>query len=279
VSVLAIRELSLGIPAEGVVVPILDRVSLSIDAGRIQGLAGESGSGKTMTGRAVMGLEPKGSILDGAIELDGVALLGPERKKNLTRLRGSDMAMVFQDPSTSLHPMLTVGSQMTDHVRRHLGLDRREAAARAVALLDRVGIPGPEAALKRYPHEFSGGQRQRIAIAGALACEPKLLIADEVTTALDVTVQAGILRLIRHLADDMGLAVLFISHDLGVISALADDVAVMQDGRIVEAGGREAVFTDPQHAYTKALLASLPGAAGGLESREDLFRIDLTKDL
>jgi ABC-type dipeptide/oligopeptide/nickel transport system ATPase component len=279
VTVLKIDRLSLALPADGEVLPILDEVSLAIGAGEVQGLAGESGSGKTMTGRAVMGLEPKHARLSGVIEVDGVPVLGPDRARQLARLRGSHMAMVFQDPSTSLHPMLAVGSQLTDHVRRHLGLSRRAATEHAATWLGRVGIPEPEAALRHYPHEFSGGQRQRIAIAIALACAPKLLIADEVTTALDVTVQAGILRLIRRLADELGLAVLFISHDLGVISALADRVAVMQAGRIVEAGARETVFTEPQHDYTKALLASLPGATGGLASREDLFRIDLLRDL
>lgn len=278
-SLLDIQHLGLVIPTEGEDRTILRDVNLAIEPGRIQGLAGESGSGKTMTGRCVMGLLPRDARLSGQITVADTPLTGPDRPARLRQLRGRVMAMVFQDPSTSLHPMLNIGSQLTDHVRRHLHLGRREAAARAVNLLGRVGIEGPAAALKRYPHEFSGGQRQRIAIAIALACEPQLLIADEVTTALDVTVQAGILRLIRSLADEMGLAVLFISHDLGVISALTDDVAVMQHGAIVEAGPRQDVFLRPQHPYTRALLASLPGATGGLATREDLFGIDLLEDL
>ncbi|MDR2566305.1 MAG: ABC transporter ATP-binding protein [Bifidobacteriaceae bacterium] len=277
-TVLEIRSLGLVIHSEGRDIPILEGVSLAIQQGQILGLAGESGSGKTMTGLSVMGLEPKNSTLTGAITVDGAVITGPDRKRRLAELRGSHMAMVFQDPTTSLHPMLTIESQLTDHARLHLGLDRAAARDRAAELLRRVGIDRA-GSLKRYPHEFSGGQRQRIAIASALMCSPKLLIADEVTTALDVTVQAGILRLIRGLAEELGLAVLFISHDLGVISALADDVAVMQRGAIVEAGPRLQVFTEPEHAYTKALLASLPGAKGGLASREDLYRIDLKKDL
>jgi ABC-type glutathione transport system ATPase component len=278
VSVLDIDQLSLVIHAQGRDLPILENVSLAVEPGQVLGLAGESGSGKTMTGLCVMGLEPRNSTLTGAITVGDTAVTGPDRKRRLAELRGARIAMVFQDPTTSLHPMLTIGSQLTDHARRHLRLDRAAARRRAAELLERVGIDRP-GTLKQYPHEFSGGQRQRIAIASALMCSPQILIADEVTTALDVTVQAGILRLIRQLTEDLGLAVLFISHDLGVISALADDVAVMQRGAIVEAGARLQVFTEPRHAYTKALLASLPGATGGLASREDLFRIDLRKDL
>jgi ABC-type dipeptide/oligopeptide/nickel transport system ATPase component len=277
-TVLQIDQLSLVIHTSGGDNPILDGISLSVEPGKVLGLAGESGSGKTMTGLCVMGLEPKNSTMGGTITVTDTVVTGARRKQNLMKLRGSNMAMVFQDPATSLHPMLTIGSQLTDHARRHLSLSRRAARALAAELLERVAIDR-SGALKRYPHEFSGGQRQRIAIASALMCSPQLLIADEVTTALDVTVQAGILRLIRDLTEELGLAVLFISHDLGVISALADNVAVMQRGGIVEAGPRLQVFTEPKHAYTKALLASLPGAKGGLTSREDLYRIDLKKDL
>ena len=176
-------------------------------------------------------------------------------------MRGRRVAMVFQDPSASLHPQLTVGHQLTDHMRRHLKLDRRAARARAAALLERVRVPDPEEALRRYPHQFSGGQRQRIAIAIALACDPEVLLADEPTTALDVTVQAGILHLLRDLAIERDLAVLLVTHDLGVMSAIADDVAVMRSGLIVEKGTREGVFRDPQHEYTRTLLAAMPGSA------------------
>jgi peptide/nickel transport system ATP-binding protein len=249
--------------------PILRGVDLELTSGRIQGLAGESGSGKTMTGLAVMGLLPAGMNAGGSITLGGTELLGMSQRK-LTAIRGRRIGMVFQDPSTSMHPMLSVGMQLTDHLRRHLGMSRNDSRARAIEMLSLVRIGDPEPALKRYPHQFSGGQRQRIAIAIALACEPDVLIADEPTTALDVTVQAGILRLLRSLADRMGLAVLLVTHDLGVMSAAADEVAVMRHGLVVESGAREQVFTRPGHAYTRSLLAALPGASGGVATLEDV---------
>jgi len=248
---------------------ILRGIDLSLTSGRIQGLAGESGSGKTMTGLAVLGLLPPRSTVSGSIDLTGTDLVGLTPKQ-MNLIRGRRVSMVFQDPSTSLHPMLSVGAQLTDHIRYHLKVSRTQARGRAIAMLASVRIPEPEAAMKRFPHQFSGGQRQRIAIAIALACEPAILIADEPTTALDVTVQAGVLRLLRALADDMGLAVLLITHDLGVMSAIADDVAVMRAGLIVEAGPRGDVLVTPAHDYTRSLLASLPGATGGVSSLEDI---------
>ena len=166
--------------------------------------------------------------------------------------------MVFQDQSTSLHPMLSIGGQLCDHMRHHLGIGKKEAHERAAKLLGQVRIPDPESALGRYPHQFSGGMRQRIAIAIALACDPKVLIADEPTTALDVTVQAGILRLLRGLCDDLGLAVLLVTHDLGVMSAIADDISVMRGGKLVETGAREQVMRRPNDPYTRSLLDALP---------------------
>lgn len=251
---LRIRDLTVDIGR-----PLVQGVSLDLAPGRIQGLAGESGSGKTLTSLAVLGLLPRQARTGGSITLGGEELVGL-RRRALNRIRGRRIAMVFQDPSASLHPQLPIGRQLTDHMRVHLGLRGEAARARAIGLLETVQVPSPEAALKRYPHQFSGGQRQRIAIACALACDPEVLLADEPTTALDVTVQAGVLRLLRDLATERDLAVLLVTHDLGVMSAIADDVAVMKNGRIVEQADRETLFRDPQHEYTRTLLAALPGS-------------------
>lgn len=239
--------------------PLVKGVSLELQPGRIQGLAGESGSGKTLTSLAVLGLLPRQARTGGSVRLGDTELLGMGRRE-LNRVRGRRIAMVFQDPSSALHPQLTVGHQLTDHIRTHLGLGRSAARDRAVEALERVRVPGAAEALGRYPHQFSGGQRQRICIAIALACDPDVLLADEPTTALDVTVQAGILQLLRDLATERELAVLLVTHDLGVMSAIADDVAVMRDGRIVEAADRATIFASPQHEYTRGLLAALPGS-------------------
>jgi oligopeptide/dipeptide ABC transporter ATP-binding protein len=221
------------------------------------GVAGESGSGKTISMLALLGLLPAGSAVEGRAEFGGRDLLRLPRKR-LRQVSGRDVAMVFQDPMTSLHPMLSVGRQLTEHVRRHLGLSRPDAGRRAVELLEQVRIPDPHSALRQYPHQFSGGMRQRIAIAVALACRPKLLIADEPTTALDVTVQAGILRLLDRLRREGDLSVVLITHDLGVMSSIADRVSIFYAGRVVESGDREAVLKHPRHPYTRALLDALP---------------------
>ncbi|MEJ1089686.1 ABC transporter ATP-binding protein [Microbacterium sp. Mu-80] len=254
-SILDIRDLTVDIGR-----PLVKGLSLQLEAGRIHGLAGESGSGKTLTAMAVLGLLPRHARTGGSIRLGDTELLGL-RRRQLNRIRGRRIAMIFQDPSASLHPQLPVGRQLTDHMKVHLGLKGAAARSRAVELLERVQVPNPEAALRRYPHQFSGGQRQRIAIACALACDPEVLLADEPTTALDVTVQAGILTLLRELADERRLAVLLVTHDLGVMSAIADEVAVMKDGRLVERAEREELFRDPQHDYTRQLLAALPGSS------------------
>jgi peptide/nickel transport system ATP-binding protein len=269
-SILTIEDLTVEIHGK----PVLRGVDLTLSEGRIQGVAGESGSGKTMTGLAVMGLLPGGSKASGHIQFGGADLLSLSAGTR-NAMRGRDIAMVFQDPSTSLHPMIPISVQLTDHVRHHLGLRKRPALARAAELLAMVRVPDPENALRRYPHQFSGGQRQRIAIAIALACEPTVLIADEPTTALDVTVQAGLLHLLRDLTDRLGLSILFVTHDLGVMSAVADDVAVMRNGVVVENGRRRDVFTAPAHHYTRSLLASLPGAAGGVSTLADVRALDL----
>lgn len=239
--------------------PVVRGLSLTLEPGKIQGLAGESGSGKTVTSLAVLGLLPRTARVSGSIRVGETEVIGLKTAA-LNKVRGRRVAMVFQDPSASLHPQLTVGHQLTDHVRKHLKVDRKAAKGHALELLERVRVLNPEAALGRYPHQFSGGQRQRVAIAIALACDPDVLLADEPTTALDVTVQAGILRLIRDLADERRLAVLLVTHDLGVLSAIADDIAVMRQGEIVESATRAELFGNPQHAYTRELLSAMPGS-------------------
>jgi len=265
--ILTIDDLTIGIGSRNNLKAIVKGISLALTPGRVQGLAGESGSGKTVTSLAILGLLPHNAIVGGSIRLGDTELVGLPRRQ-LNDIRGRRIAMIFQDPSSSLHPQLTVGTQLTDHVKRHMKLSTKQARVHAIALLERVRVPNPEEALARYPHQFSGGQRQRISIAIALACDPVVLLADEPTTALDVTVQAGILHLLRDLVDERQLAVLLVTHDLGVMSAIADDIAVMRHGEVVEANSRHEVFTNPQHAYTRELLSSLPGATGFREAKE-----------
>jgi ABC-type dipeptide/oligopeptide/nickel transport system ATPase component len=251
----SLRIRSLGLSIEGT--QILKDIDLDVPSGKVTGLAGESGSGKTMTGMAVMRLQPEEAVVTGRIEYHGTNLLDLTEKQ-MAAQRGRHIAMVFQDPTASLHPMITIGGQLTDHMRHHLHLSKKEATARALDLLRQVRVPDPENALSRYPHQFSGGQLQRIAISIAIACHPDLLIADEPTTALDVTVQAGILRLLRTLCDETGLTIVLVTHDLGVMSALADNIAVMRNGEIVEHGTRYNIIRHPEHPYTRALIDSLP---------------------
>jgi ABC-type dipeptide/oligopeptide/nickel transport system ATPase component len=262
-SILTITDLHIHVRTSAGPRAIVDGIDLTLEKGRIHGLAGESGSGKTMTALAILGLLPESMTASGSVVLEtegvGIELLRAPRAL-LAGVRGRRVAMVFQDPSTSLHPQLSVGRQLTDHMRHHLKLGRKDARDRALALLERVRVPDPASALKKFPHQFSGGQRQRIAIAVALACGPDVLLADEPTTALDVTVQAGVLGLLRELVDDTGLSVLLVTHDLGVMSAIADDVTVMRAGVIVESAPRQQLFTAPQHEYTRSLLAALPGS-------------------
>ena len=246
---------------------ILRGIDLDVPAGRITGVAGESGSGKTMTGLAVCGLLPAGAQLGGSIRFEGTELIGLEQR-SMNRFRGSKIAMIFQDPTASLHPMLTIEAQLVDHYRHHTGASKRAARGRAIEMLGLVAVPHPEAALRKYPHQFSGGQLQRIAIASALMCDPSVLIADEPTTALDVTVQAGILRLLRKLCDELGIAIVLVTHDLGVMSALADTIAVMRMGQIVEHGDRHQVITAPRHPYTKSLIDALPETDSSVRAEE-----------
>jgi oligopeptide/dipeptide ABC transporter ATP-binding protein len=256
-ALLEVRRLGVTAGPDTAPVTIVDDVSFTMERGEVLGLAGESGSGKTMTALALMGILPAQSRATGEVRFADQNVL-KLRGRALRQIQGRRIAMVFQDPSSALHPMLTIGRQMTEHMRHHLGVGRRDSERRALDLLDQVRIPDPRMALKAFPHQFSGGMRQRIQIAIALACEPDVLIADEPTTALDVTIQAGVLRLLDGLRQDRGLAVLLITHDLAALSALADRVVVMYAGRVVESCAVKELATHNRHPYTRALLSSLP---------------------
>ena len=237
----------------------VDGVSFRVAPGEMLGLVGESGSGKTVTARAILGLTPRNAVeqVAGAVRYLGRDLRGLGENE-LREVRGREIAMVFQDPMTALNPVMKIGTQLAEPLRHHLGMSRAEARARAIELLDRVGIPSPERRASDYPHQLSGGMRQRVVIAIALSCGPKLLIADEPTTALDVTVQAQILDLLQDLRREQQMAVVLISHDLEVVGGRADHIAVMYAGRIVEQAPARAVFGTPRMPYTEALLRSVP---------------------
>jgi oligopeptide transport system ATP-binding protein len=234
-------------------------ISFHVNRGETLGLVGESGCGKSVTALSIMGLLPRppAELTGGRVEFEGTDLL-KLRAREMSDVRGQDIAMVFQDPMTSLNPVLTVGRQLSETLRRHLGLSPRAAWARSAELLELVGIPVPGDRLDDYPHQFSGGMRQRVMIAMAISCHPKLLIADEPTTALDVTIQAQILDLLRRLADEFGMSMILITHDLGVVAGMADRVHVMYAGTIVERGITDDVFRQPRHPYTRGLLRSIP---------------------
>jgi peptide/nickel transport system ATP-binding protein len=256
--VLDIQNLSTHIQLTSSVVQAVGNVDMHIDAGETLGVVGESGCGKSMTGLSIMGLlPPGGSIVSGSVKLDGRELVGL-RQEELRQVRGNEVAMIFQDPLTSLDPTKTIGYQVAEPVRLHRGVSKNQALERAVEVLSLVGLPRPKERLDDYPHQLSGGLRQRVMIAMALANEPKLLIADEPTTALDVTIQAQILSLLRDLKDRLGMAMLLITHDMGVIAGHADRVNVMYAGRVVETADVRELFSDMHHPYTQALLASIP---------------------
>ncbi|GGU32660.1 ABC transporter ATP-binding protein [Streptomyces violascens] len=253
---LSVRELSVTFPTPRGPVRAVDSLSFDVHRGRTLGIVGESGSGKSVTSMAVLGLHT-GAEVTGSITLDGQELVGlPERALN--RVRGRRIAMIFQDPLSSLHPYYTVGEQIAEHHRVHFDSRRAQAHRRAVEMLAEVGIPEPARRAGEYPHQFSGGMRQRAMIAMALACEPELLIADEPTTALDVTVQAQILELLARLQQERGLAVVMITHDLGVVARVAHEVLVMYGGRAAEQAPVDDLFATPAHPYTRGLLDSLP---------------------
>ncbi len=248
----------------------VDGINFEVRLGETLALVGESGSGKSVTGLSIMGLiDEPGRIVEGEVRLGGVDLL-KLREKEMDAIRGARIAMIFQEPMTSLDPVYRVGTQIGEVLRIHKKLSRREAFERAAELMDKVGIPDPESRRSAYPHELSGGMRQRVMIAAALACEPELIIADEPTTALDVTIQAQILDLINSMKREIGSAVLLITHDLGVVSQVADRVAVMYAGRILEIAPVEKLFAVPNHPYTKGLLACIPDVDHESESRRML---------
>jgi len=257
IDLLSVRDLHVRFGSDRRPVDIVDGVDFDLSPGKVLGIAGESGSGKTMTALAMLGLLPPGARVSGQVLLEGQNILALHGKA-LRHVQGRTMSMVFQDPTASLHPMLTIGRQLTEHMQHHLHLDRGAARQRAMELLDQVRIPDPQSALKAYPHQFSGGMRQRIQIAIALACRPQVLIADEPTTALDVTVQAGILALLDRLCREQELAVVLITHDLGILSALADSVMVMYAGKVVESGASRQILEGTRHPYTRGLLDALP---------------------
>ena len=240
----------------------VDGVSFEVRPGETLGVVGESGSGKSVTSLAILGLLPsRGVQVSGSIRLGGRDLLRASNRE-LQRIRGRQVAMVFQDPMTSLNPVLTVGRQLTEVIRRHTSASRSEARDKAAQLLDRVGIPDARSRLRNYPHQLSGGMRQRVMIATALACEPQVLIADEPTTALDVTIQAQVLELLKELVSESNTALILITHDLGVVAGMCNQVNVMYGGRIVETGERHQLFANPRHHYTRGLLASVPRLEG-----------------
>ena len=258
-TLLQVRELSATFGRRAGTAPVVKAISFDIAAGEAVGFVGESGCGKSVTARALMRLAPEGSPVrwSGQVLFQGQDLLqlSPAAMQDV---RGRRIAMVFQDPMSSLNPVLTVGAQIDDIIRRHMGLSATAARRRTVELLGLVGIRDPEQRANDYPHQFSGGMRQRVLIAIAVSCKPDLLIADEPTTALDVTVQAQILRLLLRLRQELGMALMLITHDFGVIAGMVERVYVMLDGSIVETGSTDAVFAHPQHAYTRSLLAAVP---------------------
>jgi oligopeptide/dipeptide ABC transporter ATP-binding protein len=256
-AILDVEGLSVSLPIDGVMTPIVTDISFSIGRGEALALVGESGCGKSMTARAVIGLTPPGARVQGAIRLNGQEVSSLPHKQRRS-LGGREIGFVFQEPMTSLHPTLTIGAQMTEGMRQHLGLSRRAALERARELLDRVGVPRSGAILAGYAHELSGGMRQRVVVAMAISCGPSLVIADEPTTALDVTIQAQVLDLLRSMRDRMGLAMLYITHDLDVVADFCDRAIVMYAGDRIEEGLPSDCLAAPRHPYTRGLVDAIP---------------------
>ncbi len=270
-ALLRVENLRVAFPTRRGTLVAVDDISFHIDAGEVLGVVGESGAGKSLTGAAMIGLlEPPGRVAGGQIVFNGKRIDNISDEK-MRRLRGNQIAMIFQDPLTSLNPLFTVGRQLIETIRTHVNIDERKARARAVELLNEVGIPAADRRVDQYPHEFSGGMRQRVVIALALAANPRLIIADEPTTALDVSIQAQIITLLKRLCRDHGTAVMLITHDMGVIAETADRVAVMYAGRIVEIGPVQDVIKRASHPYTRGLMNSIPRIRRDVEQ---LIQID-----
>ena len=262
-ALLEIENLSVDFPSGNGVMHAVDGVSLSLDSGDVLGIVGESGSGKSVTMMALMGLVAfPGHVKADRLRFDGHDLMALSAGAR-NRLTGKDLAMIFQDPTTSLNPCFTVGFQLAESLRLHMGMDAKAARARSIELLEQVGIPAPASRLKAYPHQMSGGMNQRVMIAMAIACDPKLLIADEPTTALDVTIQAQILDLLRSLQKERGMALVLITHNMGVVSQMARRIAVMYAGQIMELQNATTLFNTPQHPYTEALMEAMPERSDG----------------
>jgi peptide/nickel transport system ATP-binding protein/oligopeptide transport system ATP-binding protein len=262
-AVLEVRDLQTVFKTRGGEVHAVNSVSFDVRPGELLGVVGESGSGKSVTMMSLIGLlpSPPAEVRAGEVLLDGEDILRASPAR-LRQVRGGEIGFIFQDPMTSLNPVFTVGYQIMEPIRRHMGMNRRQARERAVELLELVGIPGARARLGDYPHQFSGGMRQRVMIAIALACDPKVLIADEPTTALDVTIQAQILEIVEDLRRRLGMAIVWITHDLGVVAGIADRVMVMYGGQVVEHAPVRPLFRDPRHPYTRALLKTIPSVTG-----------------
>jgi len=272
-TLLEIKNLSTHFDTEYGVIKAVDRVDLAIDEGDTLGVVGESGCGKTVLALSIMRLipSPPGKIASGSVLFNGVDLLKLDIEE-MRRIRGRDISMVFQEPMTSLNPVLHIGDQITEIVRLHMGLGRKEAINRAMEILSLVGMPSPEKVVSNYPHQLSGGMRQRVMIAMAICCGPRLMLADEPTTALDVTIQAQILELIGRLKKDTGASVMLITHDLGVIAEAAEHVAVIYTGQVVEYASVESLFSSPLHPYTVGLMESIP-KMDATRAREEYLKV------
>ncbi len=278
-AMLEVNHLTTEFTTENGIVRAVRDVSLHVEKGEVLGIVGESGSGKSQTMFSVMGLLARnGKVSEGSIKIDGeeispaVITDSKEYESKMDRIRGNDMAMIFQDPMTFLNPVLRIQTQLIEPIINHNpGISKKEAIERAIELMRKVGIPSPETRIRQYPFQFSGGMRQRIIIAIALACDPKLIIADEPTTALDVTIQAQVLELISNLKDEIDSSIIMITHDLGVVASICDRIAIMYGGKIVEQGTTDEIFYDPKHPYTKGLLSCI-------SNPEELERKELAPD-